>query len=152
MLTGSPQSLMVWGLLFLGWVMLWGGPASPTPLGIADDRVVGKCFQVEMISPQYFRVKPKVQGPASSQLSGGKGSRQLITRQENGQTVIYVRIPLGATLTVRVGEYSLRLWMKEENSFEIKEECRPRAPANEEGTGLTVPDNSSRTAASRPRD
>jgi len=124
---------MVWGLFFLG-AALWADLAILTPAAKADDRVKGKYFQMEMLSPRYFRIKPGVQGPVSSHLAGGKGSRQLITRQEKGRTVIYVRLPLGATLTVRVGEYSLRLWMKDENFFEFKEEDH-RAPGDGEVTG-----------------
>ena len=86
-----------------------------------------------MLSPQYFKITPRVQGPVSAHLLGGTGSQQLINRQENGRTVIFVQVPLGATLTIRVGEYFLRLWMKNASSFEVQEEFRPQkaCPAGE---------------------
>jgi hypothetical protein len=121
-LTGSPQAFMTWGLIFflpaLG-IFSFSGPTV--------GEVQGKYFQVEVLSPQYFKIKPRVPGPVSAHLLGGKSSQQLITRQENGQTVIYARIPMNATLTVRVGEYYLRLWMKNSSFFEIQEGFRPHA-------------------------
>jgi hypothetical protein len=94
----------------------------------------GKYFQVEMRSPQSFKITPRVKGSVSAHLLGGSGSQQLITRQENGQTVIFVRVPPGATLTIKVGEYYLRLWMNNASSFEVQEEFRPRKarPAGKE--------------------
>jgi hypothetical protein len=118
LLTASPQAFLAWGRIFLL-------PALVLSFtGIAAGGVPGKYFQVEMLSPQYFRITPRVQGPMSTYLIGGKDSRQLISRQENGKITIYVRVPLGATLTIRVGEYCLRLWMKDSSSFESEEECR----------------------------
>ena len=87
-----------------------------------------------MISSQYFKITPRVKGSFSANLRGGTSSQQLITRQENGHTVILVRVPLGATLTIKVGEYYLRLWMKNASSFEVQEEFKPQraCPAGEE--------------------
>jgi hypothetical protein len=95
----------------------------------------GKYFQVEKLAPQYFKITPRVQGPVSSQLVGGGGSQELITRQENGRTVIYARIPAGAALTLRVGDFYLRLWMKTSGAFEVQEglrgqEVSPTGPEN----------------------
>lgn len=118
LLTASPQAFLAWGRIFLL-------PALVLSFsGIAAGGVPGKYFQVEMLSPQYFRITPRVQGPMSTYLIGGKDSQQLISRQENGKTTIYVRVPLGATLTIRVGKHCLRLWMKDSSSFESEEECR----------------------------
>jgi hypothetical protein len=126
---GVPRASRAWGLIFF-----WTALVIFSFSGLTIGSVQGKYFQVEMLSPQYFKITPRVQGPVSSYLLGGKGSRQLITRQENGQTVIFVRVPQGAKLTIKVGEYNLRLWMKNASSFEVQEEFRPQkaCPAGKE--------------------
>ena len=82
-LSASPRAPWVRGLLFfyplLGIFCFCG-------LTLAAG--LGKYFQVERLSPEYFKITPRVQGPVSSQLVGGGGSQELITRQENGRTVI----------------------------------------------------------------
>jgi hypothetical protein len=79
-------------------------------------------FLVEMVSPQHFRIQPQVSGPVSTSLTGGGGSQQLTTRQENGRTVIYAEVPLSAILILRVGNYCLRLWMTTPQDYYYRED------------------------------
>lgn len=77
---------------------------------------------MEMVSPQHFRIQSQVSGPVSTSLAGGGGSQQLITRQENGRTVIYAVVPPGATLILRVGNHRLRLWMTTPQDYYYRED------------------------------
>jgi len=117
---GVPRASLAWRLIFF-WTVIAIFSFSGFTIGSVKD----KYFQVEMLSPQSFKITPRVQGPVSAHLLGGTGSQQLINRQENGQTVIFVHVPQGAKLTIKVGGYCLRLWMKNDNSFEVQEEFRP---------------------------
>lgn len=117
----SPRAFRAWGLFFFSPALVILALSGPTV------SAEGKYFQVKMLSPQYFRIKPQVQGPVASFLKGGKDSRQLINRQEDGQTVIYARVPPGATLTIQVQDCYLKLWMKNSTSFQIQEECKSRS-------------------------
>ena len=119
LLTGSPRVSVAWGLIFF----LTALAAIYALSGLAADNYQGKYFRVEMLSPHYFRISPLTRGPMSSILVGGGTSRQLVNRWENGQTVIYARVPPGATLTIRVRDCYLRLWMESSSSFQVKEEC-----------------------------
>jgi hypothetical protein len=115
-----PRVSLAWRLIFF-----WTALVIVSLSGLTIGSVQGKYFQVEMLSPQNFKITPRVQGPVSAHLLGGAGSQHLITRQENNQTVIFVRVPQGGKLTIKVGEYYLRLWMKNASSFEVQEEFRP---------------------------
>ncbi len=123
LLAGSPQILVVWGLIFFLPVLA----AILFLSGLAAEGDQGKYFRVEMLSPHYFRIRPLIRGPVSSILVGGGTSRQLINRWENGQTVIYARVPPGATLTIRVRDCYLWLWMQNSGSFQFQEGCKSRS-------------------------
>jgi hypothetical protein len=126
---GIPRASLAWRCIFF-----WTALVIFSFSGLTIGSVQGKYFQVERLSPQNFKITPRVHGPVSAYLLGSKGSQELITRQENGQTIILVRVPQGAKLTVKVGEYYLYLWMKNASSFEVQEEFRPKkaSPAGEE--------------------
>jgi hypothetical protein len=129
LLTGGPRAPLAWGR-----ILLWTALAILCCSGLTIGSVQGKYFQIEMLSSHYFKITPRVKGSVSAHLLGGTSSQQLITRQEGGHTVILVRVPLGATLTIKVGEYYLRLWMKNASSFEVQEEFKPQraCPAGED--------------------
>jgi hypothetical protein len=78
-------------------------------------------FQVEMISPGYFRIQPNEPGPISTSLVGGSQS-QLITLQENGRTCIYATVKPGALLTIKAGSHRLYLKMVDSYNYEIRED------------------------------
>jgi hypothetical protein len=129
----SPRASRARGLL-LFWLVLALG-LSPL-LSRAEGE--GQYFQVQMVSPQYFRIQPLVQGPVSTVLLGG-GSQQLINRRENGQQVIYARVPPGAELTVSVGRHRLRLRMTDAERYEIREETADAVrPGSSHSTGRTL--------------
>lgn len=111
--SGSGQSpgLRAWGFLLLLIPLLANFPAF----------AAGN-FLVEMVSPQHFRIQPLVSGPVSASLVGNGGSQQLITRQEKGRTVVYARVPPGATLVLRVGPHRLRLWMTTPRDYKVQED------------------------------
>jgi hypothetical protein len=75
-------------------------------------------FLVEMVSPQKFRIQPRISGPVSSAIMGGGGNQTLITRQENGRTVIDAEVPVGGTLRLRVGSRSMQLQMVDSQRYE----------------------------------
>jgi hypothetical protein len=79
-------------------------------------------FQVEMIAPQKFRIQSRVSGPVSSSIMGSGGNQTLITRQENGRTVIDAEVPVGAVLHLQVGERSMRLQMLDSQHYNCWEE------------------------------
>ena len=78
-------------------------------------------FQVEMLAPGYFRIKPNNPGPISTVLVGGSQS-QVITRQKNGRTSIYADVQPGALLKLKVGSHLLHLWMIDSNNYETRED------------------------------
>jgi hypothetical protein len=82
----------------------------------------GRNFAVEMVSPQHFLIQSRIPGPVSSSLMGGGGNQTLITRQENDRTIIEAVVPVGATLSLRVGPHSLRLRMIDGTRYHIDEE------------------------------
>ena len=86
LLTGGPRASLAWGRIFL-----WTALVILCCSGLTIGSVQGKYFQIEMLSSQYFKITPRVKGSVSAHLLGGTGSQQLITRQENGHTVISVR-------------------------------------------------------------
>jgi hypothetical protein len=79
-------------------------------------------FLVKMVSPQHFRIQPQVLGPVSTSLTGGGGSQQLTTCQENGRTVIYAQVPPGAILILRAGKHCLHLWMTSPQDYYYRED------------------------------
>jgi hypothetical protein len=74
-------------------------------------QAAGKYFLVEQLTGLKFRIVPQIPGPVSTSLTGGSPRLQLITRQEQGRTVILARLSPGSTLLVRVGPHRLRLWV-----------------------------------------
>jgi hypothetical protein len=88
----------------------------------ADSALAGKYFQVEELSPHYFCIQPLISGPLTTSLTGGSGSQELVTRQDQTRTMIYARVPPGATLLIRVGPHRLRLWITTPPNFEFREE------------------------------
>ncbi len=74
-------------------------------------------FQVVMVSPQRFHIQPLISGPVSSSLVGSGGNQTLITRQENGRTVIDAEVPVGATLRLQVGSRSMNLRMVDSRHY-----------------------------------
>jgi hypothetical protein len=130
----SPRAARARGLLFF-WLILALG-LSPLLSRAAGE---GQYFQVHMVSPQYFRIQPLVKGPVSTVLLGGGGSQQLINRRENGQQVIYARVPVGAELTVSVGRHRLRLRMTDASRYDIREETADAArPGSAHSPGRTL--------------
>ncbi|MFZ5447261.1 MAG: hypothetical protein ACOZFS_01290 [Thermodesulfobacteriota bacterium] len=97
-------------------LLLWGLLGPSLAVGAANHD-----FLVEMVSPQKFRIQPLVSGPVSAALVGGGGSQTLITRQENGHTVIDARVPVGATLRLQVGGKSLGLKMVDAEHYKLWE-------------------------------
>lgn len=79
-------------------------------------------FQVVMVSPQRFRIQPLIIGPVSSSIVGTGGNQTLITRQENGRTVIDAMVPVGATLRLQVGSRSLQLKMVDAEHYQCRED------------------------------
>jgi hypothetical protein len=79
-------------------------------------------FQVVMVSPQRFRIQPLISGPVSSSIIGGGGNQTLITRQENGHTIIDAEVPLGATLRLQVGSRSMKLQMVDSQHYQCWED------------------------------
>jgi hypothetical protein len=79
-------------------------------------------FKVEMIAPQKFRIQPRISGPVSSSIMGSGGNQTLITRQENGRTIIDAEVPVGAVLHLQVGESSMRLQMVDSKNYKYWEE------------------------------
>ncbi len=78
-------------------------------------------FQVEMLAPGHFRIRPNHTGPISSALVGGSQSK-VITHQGNGRTFIYVNIQPGAVLKLKVGHHQLHLRMIDSNNYETRED------------------------------
>ena len=117
----AARIFLAWGLIYF-----WTALVICSSSGPANGSTQGKYFQVEMLSPQNFKITPRVRGPVSARLLGGTGSQKLITRQENGRTVISAHVPQGSKLAIKVGRYHLYLWMKSATSFEVHEDFRPR--------------------------
>lgn len=104
------RGLIIWLLVPL----LFSGLLSPTfILGAGTSS-----FQVEMVSPQRFRIQPLISGPVSSSIVGGGGNQTLITRQENGHTIIDAEVPVGAVLHLKVGSKSLKLRMVDSEHYQ----------------------------------
>jgi hypothetical protein len=103
------RGLVIWLLVPL----LFSGSLSPNFISGAESS-----FQVEMVSPQRFRIQPLISGPVSSAIVGGGGNQTLITRQENGYTVIDAEVPVGAVLHLKVGSRSLRLQMVDSEHYQ----------------------------------
>jgi hypothetical protein len=89
-------------------------PALAQGTGKAD-------FRVEMVSPQRFRIEPRISGPVAAAMVGG-GNQTLITRQENGRTIIDAVVPVGAVLRLQVGPRSLGLKMVDSQHYQYWEE------------------------------
>ncbi len=106
-----------WRARLLATLILSGmlGPAQAQGVKTTD-------FQVEMVSPQRFHIQSRIAGPVSSALVGGGGNQTLITRQENGRTIIDAEIPVGAVLHLKVGEKSLKLQMVDSQHYKCWED------------------------------
>jgi len=103
-----------WRAGLLATWLIFGGLGPAMALGAGDSD-----FRVEMVSPQKFRIQPRIAGPVSSSIVGGGGNQTLITRQENGRTVIDAEIPVGAVLHLKVGERSMRLQMVDSEHYQF---------------------------------
>lgn len=103
------------GLLATLLISGWLGPAMALGAENSD-------FRVEMVSPQKFRIESRIGGPVSSSIVGGGGNQTLITRQENGRTVINAEVPVGAVLNLKVGFRSMKLQMVDSQHYQCWEE------------------------------
>jgi hypothetical protein len=105
-----------WGAGLLATLLIFGVLGPALAQGVESD------FRVEMVSPQRFHIEPRVAGPVSSSLVGGGGNQTLITRQENGRTIIDAEIPVGAVLHLQVGERGMRLKMVDSQHYQCWED------------------------------